>query len=240
MIRVHNLQKQFGESHVLRGISCQIAANEVVCVTGPSASGKSTFLRCINALETLSGGEIEVNGFAVHDQKTDLNKMRESVGMVFQRFNLFPHMTVLENIIMAPVSVKKQPRAEAIAQAEQLLLKVGLLDKIDAYPNSLSGGQQQRVAIARALAMEPKIMLFDEPTSALDPELVGEVLAVMKSLAHEGMTMVVVTHEMGFAREVADRVLFIDQGIIQEEGAPQQIFSQPANPRTQAFLSKVL
>lgn len=240
MIRVHNLQKQFGENHVLRGISCRIAANEVVCVIGPSGSGKSTFLRCINALETLSGGEIEVNGFAVHDQKTDLNKMRESVGMVFQRFNLFPHMTVLENIIMAPVSVKKQPRAEAIAHAEQLLLKVGLLDKIDAYPNSLSGGQQQRVAIARALAMEPKIMLFDEPTSALDPELVGEVLAVMKSLAHEGMTMVVVTHEMGFAREVADRVLFIDQGIIQEEGAPQQIFSQPANPRTQAFLSKVL
>ncbi len=240
MIRVHNLQKQFGESHVLRGISCQIAANEVVCVIGPSGSGKSTFLRCINALETLSGGEIEVNGFAVHDQKTDLNKMRESVGMVFQRFNLFPHMTVLENIIMAPVSVKKLPRAEAITQAEQLLRKVGLLDKIDAYPNSLSGGQQQRVAIARALAMEPKIMLFDEPTSALDPELVGEVLAVMKSLAHEGMTMVVVTHEMGFAREVADRVLFIDQGIIQEEGAPQQIFSHPANPRTQAFLSKVL
>ncbi|MBH3137396.1 amino acid ABC transporter ATP-binding protein [Serratia marcescens] len=240
MIRVHNLQKQFGESHVLRGISCQIAANEVVCVIGPSGSGKSTFLRCINALETFSGGEIEVNGFAVHDQKTDLNKMRESVGMVFQRFNLFPHMTVLENIIMAPVSVKKQPRAEAIAQAEQLLLKVGLLDKIDAYPNSLSGGQQQRVAIARALAMEPKIMLFDEPTSALDPELVGEVLAVMKSLALEGMTMVVVTHEMGFAREVADRVLFIDQGIIQEEGQPQQIFSHPSNPRTQAFLSKVL
>ncbi|SUI39147.1 Arginine transport ATP-binding protein ArtM [Serratia marcescens] len=225
---------------MLRGISCQIAANEVVCVIGPSGSGKSTFLRCINALETLSGGEIEVNGFAVHDQKTDLNKMRESVGMVFQRFNLFPHMTVLENIIMAPVSVKKQPRAEAIAQAEQLLLKVGLLDKIDAYPNSLSGGQQQRVAIARALAMAPKIMLFDEPTSALDPELVGEVLAVMKSLALEGMTMVVVTHEMGFAREVADRVLFIDQGIIQEEGQPQQIFSHPSNPRTQAFLSKVL
>ncbi|ENR6206705.1 amino acid ABC transporter ATP-binding protein [Serratia sp. TSA_130.2] len=240
MIRVHNLQKQFGESHVLRGISCQIAANEVVCVIGPSGSGKSTFLRCINALETLSGGEIEVNGFAVHDQKTDLNKMRESVGMVFQRFNLFPHMTVLENIIMAPVSVKKLPRAEAITQAEQLLRKVGLLDKIDAYPNSLSGGQQQRVAIARALAMEPKIMLFDEPTSALDPELVGEVLTVMKSLAHEGMTMVVVTHEMGFAREVADRVLFIDQGIIQEEGQPQQIFSHPSNPRTQAFLSKVL
>ena len=240
MIRVHNLQKQFGESHVLRGISCEIAANEVVCVIGPSGSGKSTFLRCINALETLSGGEILVNGFAIHSQKTDLNKMRESVGMVFQRFNLFPHMTVLENIIMAPMGVKKLSRAEAILRAEALLQKVGLLDKIDAYPNSLSGGQQQRVAIARALAMEPKIMLFDEPTSALDPELVGEVLAVMKSLAHEGMTMVVVTHEMGFAREVADRVLFIDQGIIQEEGSPQQIFSQPANPRTPAFLSKVL
>jgi len=240
VIRVHNLQKQFGESHVLRGISCEIAANEVVCVIGPSGSGKSTFLRCINALETLSGGEILVNGFTIHSQKTDLNKMRESVGMVFQRFNLFPHMTVLENIIMAPMGVKKLSRAEAILRAEALLQKVGLLDKIDAYPNSLSGGQQQRAAIARALAMEPKIMLFDEPTSALDPELVGEVLAVMKSLAHEGMTMVVVTHEMGFAREVADRVLFIDQGIIQEEGIPQQIFSQPANPRTQAFLSKVL
>jgi polar amino acid transport system ATP-binding protein len=240
VIRVHNLQKQFGESHVLRGISCEIAANEVVCVIGPSGSGKSTFLRCINALETLSGGEILVNGFAIHSQKTDINKMRESVGMVFQRFNLFPHMTVLENIIMAPMGVKKLSRADAILRAEALLRKVGLLDKIDAYPSSLSGGQQQRVAIARALAMEPKIMLFDEPTSALDPELVGEVLAVMKSLAHEGMTMVVVTHEMGFAREVADRVLFIDQGIIQEEGTPQQIFSNPANPRTQAFLSKVL
>jgi polar amino acid transport system ATP-binding protein len=240
VIRVHNLQKQFGESHVLRGISCEIAANEVICVIGPSGSGKSTFLRCINALETLSGGEILVNGFAIHSQKTDINKMRESVGMVFQRFNLFPHMTVLENIIMAPMGVKKLSRADAILRAEALLRKVGLLDKIDAYPSSLSGGQQQRVAIARALAMEPKIMLFDEPTSALDPELVGEVLAVMKSLAHEGMTMVVVTHEMGFAREVADRVLFIDQGIIQEEGTPQQIFSNPANPRTQAFLSKVL
>ncbi|ATA19337.1 amino acid ABC transporter ATP-binding protein (PAAT family) [Gibbsiella quercinecans] len=240
MIRVHNLQKQFGESHVLRGISCDIAPNEVVCIIGPSGSGKSTFLRCINALETLSGGEIDVNGFAIHDQRTDLNKMRESVGMVFQRFNLFPHMTVLENIIMAPMDVKKLSRAEATLRAEKLLRKVGLLDKTDAYPNSLSGGQQQRVAIARALAMEPKIMLFDEPTSALDPELVGEVLAVMKALAHEGMTMVVVTHEMGFAREVADRVMFIDQGIIQEEGAPQQIFTNPTNPRTRAFLSKVL
>ncbi|MEB6338215.1 amino acid ABC transporter ATP-binding protein [Serratia rhizosphaerae] len=240
MIRVHNLQKQFGPTHVLRGINCQIAANEVVCVIGPSGSGKSTFLRCLNALESLSGGEIEVNGFAIHDRKTDLNKMRASVGMVFQRFNLFPHMTVLENIIMAPMDVKRLSRADATRQAETLLRKVGLLDKIDAYPGSLSGGQQQRVAIARALAMEPKVMLFDEPTSALDPELVGEVLAVIKALAHEGMTMVVVTHEMAFAREVADRVLFIDQGVIQEEGTPQQIFSQPANPRTQAFLSKVL
>lgn len=240
MIHVHNLQKQFGESHVLRGISCDIAPNEVVCIIGPSGSGKSTFLRCINALETLSGGEIDVNGFAIHDQRTDLNKMRESVGMVFQRFNLFPHMTVLENIIMAPMDVKKLSRADATLRAEKLLRKVGLLDKTDAYPNSLSGGQQQRVAIARALAMAPKIMLFDEPTSALDPELVGEVLAVMKALAHEGMTMVVVTHEMGFAREVADRVMFIDQGIIQEEGAPQQIFTNPTNPRTRAFLSKVL
>ncbi|CAE1142758.1 amino acid ABC transporter ATP-binding protein [Serratia rhizosphaerae] len=240
MIRVHNLQKQFGATHVLRGIDCQIAANEVVCVIGPSGSGKSTFLRCLNALESLSGGEIEVNGFAIHDRKTDLNKMRASVGMVFQRFNLFPHMTVLENIIMAPMDVKQLSRADATRQAETLLRKVGLLDKIDAYPGSLSGGQQQRVAIARALAMEPKVMLFDEPTSALDPELVGEVLAVIKALAHEGMTMVVVTHEMAFAREVADRVLFIDQGVIQEEGTPQQIFGQPANPRTQAFLSKVL
>ena len=240
MIRVHNLQKQFGESHVLRGISCRIAANEVVCVIGPSGSGKSTFLRCINALETLSGGEIEVNGFAVHDQKTDLNKMRESVGMVFQRFNLFPHMTVLENIIMAPVSVKKRPRAEAIAQAEQLLRKVGLLDKIDAYPNSLSGGQQQRVAIARALAMEPKIMLFDEPTSALDPELVGEVLAVMKSLAHEGMTMVVVTHEMGFARKVANRVIFMDEGKIVEDADKEAFFANPQSERAKDFLAKIL
>ena len=211
MIRVHNLQKQFGESHVLRGISCRIAANEVVCVIGPSGSGKAP--SCAASTRWKRSPAARSRSTASPSTiKTDLNKMRESVGMVFQRFNLFPHMTVLENIIMAPVSVKKRPRAEAIAQAEQLLHKVGLLDKIDAYPNSLSGGQQQRVAIARALAMEPKIMLFDEPTSALDPELVGEVLAVMKSLAHEGMTMVVVTHEMGFAREVADRVLFIDQG----------------------------
>ncbi|MEQ9890723.1 amino acid ABC transporter ATP-binding protein [Pectobacterium aroidearum] len=240
MIHVNNLQKQFGDTHVLRGIFCDIAPQEVLCLIGPSGSGKSTFLRCINALETLSGGEITVNGFAIHDQKTDINRMRESVGMVFQRFNLFPHMTVLENVIMAPMGVKKLPRAQAVERAKALLSKVGLLDKIDAWPNSLSGGQQQRVAIARALAMEPTIMLFDEPTSALDPELVGEVLAVMKTLANEGMTMVIVTHEMAFAKEVADRVIFIDQGIIQEEGTPEAIFTHPSNPRTQAFLSKVL
>ncbi|AKJ41600.1 amino acid ABC transporter ATP-binding protein [Pragia fontium] len=240
MIKIRNLQKQFGETHVLRGISCDIAANEVVCIIGPSGSGKSTFLRCMNALEEMSGGEITVNGFEVHDRKTDLNKLRESVGMVFQRFNLFPHMTVLENLILAPMDVKKLTKAEAIKNAERLLQKVGLLDKIDAYPSQLSGGQQQRVAIARALAMEPKVMLFDEPTSALDPELVGEVLAVMKSLAHEGMTMVVVTHEMGFARDVADRVIFIDQGIIQEQDVPEKLFTAPSNERTKAFLSKIL
>ena len=232
MIKIRNLQKQFGSTHVLRGISCDIAANEVVCIIGPSGSGKSTFLRCMNALEEMSGGEITVNGFNVHDPKTDLNQLRQSVGMVFQRFNLFPHMTVLENLILAPMDVKKLSKAEAIKNAELLLRKVGLLDKIDAYPSQLSGGQQQRVAIARALAMEPKVMLFDEPTSALDPELVGEVLAVMKSLAHEGMTMVVVTHEMGFARDVADRVIFIDQGVIQEEDVPEKLFTAPANERT--------
>ncbi|MBK5072108.1 amino acid ABC transporter ATP-binding protein [Budviciaceae bacterium CWB-B4] len=240
MIKIRNLQKQFDKTHVLRGISCDIAANEVVCIIGPSGSGKSTFLRCMNALEEMSGGEITIDGYEVHDRKTDLNKLRESVGMVFQRFNLFPHMTVLENLILAPMDVKKLSKSEAIKRAEQLLQKVGLIDKIDAYPSQLSGGQQQRVAIARALAMEPKVMLFDEPTSALDPELVGEVLAVMKALAHEGMTMVVVTHEMGFARDVADRVIFIDQGIIQEEDVPEKLFTAPSNDRTKAFLSKVL
>lgn len=240
MIRVNNLQKQFGDSHVLRGINCHIAAKEVVCVIGPSGSGKSTFLRCLNALETPTGGEVTVNGFDVHDPATNLNKLRETVGMVFQRFNLFPHMTVLENLIMAPCSLRGMSRADALVKAEQLLTKIGLLDKLDAWPSSLSGGQQQRVAIARALMMDPSIMLFDEPTSALDPELVGEVLAVMKQLAQEGMTMVIVTHEMGFAREVANRVLFIDQGIIQEEGSPEQIFTAPTNSRTASFLSKVL
>ncbi|HDU4093502.1 TPA: amino acid ABC transporter ATP-binding protein [Klebsiella aerogenes] len=240
MIHINNLHKRFGDSHVLRGISCDIKPQKVVCIIGPSGSGKSTFLRCMNALETVSEGEVVVNGFTAHDRTTDLNKMRESVGMVFQRFNLFPHMTVLENLLMAPMNLRNMPRQQAVDLAEGLLAKVGLSDKRDAWPSSLSGGQQQRVAIARALAMKPSIMLFDEPTSALDPELVGDVLEVMKNLASEGMTMVIVTHEMGFAREVADRVIFIDQGVIQEEGKPAQIFSAPTNPRTAAFLSKVL
>lgn len=240
MIHVNNLQKKFGNTHVLRGISCDIRPQEVVCVIGPSGSGKSTFLRCLNALERPDSGEIAVNGTDVCDPKTDLNKMREHVGMVFQRFNLFPHMTVLDNITMAPLMVSGLKKADALLKAEQLLEKVGLPDKIDAWPESLSGGQQQRVAIARALAMDPTVLLFDEPTSALDPELVGEVLNVMKNLAHEGMTMVIVTHEMNFAREVADRVFFIDQGIIQEPGTPEQIFNHPQNPRTAAFLSRVL
>ncbi|OCG01115.1 amino acid ABC transporter ATP-binding protein [Gilliamella sp. wkB112] len=240
MIHIKDLQKQFGDIHVLRGISCDIQEQEVISVIGPSGSGKSTFLRCINGLEDITSGEIEVNGFKVHDPKTNINQLRESVGMVFQRFNLFPHMTVLENLILAPRDVKKMAKDQAITKAEQLLTKVGMIDKIDVYPSQLSGGQQQRVAIARALMMDPTVMLFDEPTSALDPELVGEVLAVMKSLAQEGMTMIVVTHEMGFAREMSDRVIFIDQGIIQEQGSPEQIFNNPQNERTQLFLSKVL
>ena len=240
MIHVNNLQKKFGNTHVLRGISCDIRPQEVVCVIGPSGSGKSTFLRCLNALERPDSGEIVVNGTDVCDPKTDLNKMREHTGMVFQRFNLFPHMTVLDNITMAPLMVSGLKKADALLKAERLLEKVGLPDKIDAWPESLSGGQQQRVAIARALAMDPTVLLFDEPTSALDPELVGEVLNVMKALAHEGMTMVIVTQEMNFAREVADRVFFIDQGIIQESGTPEQIFNHPQNPRTAAFLSRVL
>ena len=240
MIHIKNLHKHFGDSHVLRGIDCDIQPREVVCIIGPSGSGKSTFLRCMNGLESVSEGEVCVNGFKVHDPKTNLNKMRESVGMVFQRFNLFPHMTVLENLLMAPMSLRGMRRTDAVRLAESLLDKVGLSDKRDAWPSSLSGGQQQRVAIARALAMAPSIMLFDEPTSALDPELVGDVLQVMKNLADEGMTMVIVTHEMGFAREVADRVIFIDRGVIQEQGAPAQIFTAPENPRTATFLSKVL
>jgi polar amino acid transport system ATP-binding protein len=240
VIHVKQLQKNYGNAHILRGIDCDIAESEVVCVIGPSGSGKSTFLRCLNGLEEASGGEILVDGVKVNDPTIDLNAMRAGVGMVFQRFNLFPHMSVLENLIMAPMQVKKMSRKDATLVAEKLLLKVGLLEKIDAFPNQLSGGQQQRVAIARALAMEPKVMLFDEPTSALDPELVGEVLAVMKALASEGMTMVVVTHEMGFARDVSDRVFFIDQGVIMEQGPPQQVLVEPRNERTRDFLRKVL
>lgn len=240
VIHVKGLTKQFGKLAVLRGIDCSIKATEVVCVIGPSGSGKSTFLRCLNGLEDASGGEVRVHGISVHEPKTDVDALRSDIGMVFQRFNLFPHKTVLENITLAPTKVRGLTSAQARLRASELLEKVGLLEKIDAYPNQLSGGQQQRVAIARALAMQPRIMLFDEPTSALDPEMVGEVLAVMQSLAEEGMTMVVVTHEMGFARQVADRVLFIDEGVVVEEGTPVAIFDHPTEERTRRFLSKVL
>ncbi|CDS49456.1 Glutamine transport ATP-binding protein GlnQ (TC 3.A.1.3.2) [Polaromonas sp. CG9_12] len=240
VIRVKGLTKLFGKLAVLRGIDCAIKATEVVCVIGPSGSGKSTFLRCLNGLEDASGGEVLVHGVSVHEPKTDVDALRSEIGMVFQRFNLFPHKTVLENITLAPSKVRGLTQAQARVRACELLEKVGLIDKINAYPSQLSGGQQQRVAIARALAMQPRIMLFDEPTSALDPEMVGEVLAVMQSLAEEGMTMVVVTHEMGFARRVADRVVFIDEGVIVEEGTPAEIFDNPLQDRTRRFLSKVL
>ncbi|MBE3552570.1 MAG: amino acid ABC transporter ATP-binding protein [Kyrpidia tusciae] len=240
MIHVRDLHKRFGDLEVLKGVNCDVREQEVVCVIGPSGSGKSTFLRCLNGLETVTSGEVVIDGIRVSDPKCDINAVRREVGMVFQRFNLFPHMTALENIILAPMKVRKVPREEAMGQARALLAKVGLSDKADAYPEQLSGGQQQRVAIARALAMKPKVMLFDEPTSALDPEMVGEVLAVMKDLAKEGMTMIVVTHEMGFAREVSDRVLFMDEGIIMEEGDPAQLFGAPRSERTRTFLSKVL
>ena len=240
VIRVEKLTKQFGASPVLRGIDCAIHASEVVCVIGPSGSGKSTFLRCLNGLEEASGGTVLVNNVSVHDPKTDIDALRAEIGMVFQRFNLFPHMTVLENITLAPSKVRKLTDAQARTRASDLLQKVGLIDKIDAYPNQLSGGQQQRVAIARALAMQPRIMLFDEPTSALDPEMVGEVLAVMQALAEEGMTMVVVTHEMGFARQVADRVIFLDEGLVVEDGTPLELFDHPKEDRTRRFLSKVM
>ena len=239
MIHINNLHKRFGDSHVLRGISCDIKPQEVVCIIGPSGSGKSTFLRCINALETVSEGEVVVNGFAAHDRTTALNKMRESVGMVFQRFNLFPHMTVLENLIMAPMNLRNMPRQQAIDLAEALLAKVGLSDKRDAWPSSLSGGQQQRVAIARALAMKPSIMLFDEPTSALDPELVGEVLKVIQSLAREGMTMLIVTHEMEFALSISDRVVLMETGVVQADIAPQVIrrpLEAPSLQRIREFM----
>ncbi len=240
VIRVEGLTKNFGSLRVLRGIDCTVSASEVVCVIGPSGSGKSTFLRCLNGLEEASGGRVLVHGISVHDNGTDIDALRSEIGMVFQRFNLFPHKTVMENIALAPMKVRGLTPVQANERAHALLDKVGLLDKIDAYPNQLSGGQQQRVAIARALAMQPAIMLFDEPTSALDPEMVGEVLSVMQTLAEEGMTMIVVSHEMGFARRVADRVLFMDEGLIVEAGTPGEIFDTPTEERTRRFLSSVL
>jgi glutamine transport system ATP-binding protein len=240
IIQVKDLHKSYGELEVLKGIDCMVSEGEVVCVIGPSGSGKSTFLRCLNLLEDITSGHVIIRGHDLVDPKVDINKVRTEVGMVFQRFNLFPHKTVVENVMLAPMKVRKLSDSEARQKALALLAKVGLADKADVYPEKLSGGQMQRVAIARALAMNPKIMLFDEPTSALDPELVGEVLSVMKALAKEGMTMVVVTHEMGFAKEVADRVIFMDKGVIQEEGKPSEIFSNPKSERTKEFLGKVL
>lgn len=240
MIEVKNIHKSFGSLEVLKGVSCYIAPREVVCVIGPSGSGKSTLLRCVNQLEKVNSGHILIDGEDVTDPKINLDKIRQQVGMVFQHFNLFPHKTTMENITLAPIKILGLSQKEAEDRAHNLLRKVGLTDKADVFPNKLSGGQKQRVAIARALAMQPKVMLFDEPTSALDPEMVGEVLEVMKDLAHEGMTMMVVTHEMGFAREVGHRVLFMDEGVIVEEGTPDQIFDNPHNIRTQSFLSKVL
>ena len=240
MIHVNNLYKSFGKNDVLKGIDEHIEKGEVVVVIGPSGSGKSTFLRCLNLLEEPTSGQIIFEGNDITDKKVDINKIREKMGMVFQQFNLFPHKTVLQNLTIAPVKVKGLSKEQAEKKAMELLKRVGLTDKAKAYPSSLSGGQKQRIAIARALAMEPDVMLFDEPTSALDPEMVGEVLSVMKDLAKEGMTMVVVTHEMGFAREVGDRILFMDNGNIVEQGAPDEIFSNPKNPRTIDFLSKVL
>ncbi|MCF6409218.1 amino acid ABC transporter ATP-binding protein [Pseudalkalibacillus salsuginis] len=240
MIKVQNLKKSFGALEVLKDISAEIKQQEVVCVIGPSGSGKSTFLRCLNLLEPITGGKVYIKGIDITAKTTDINKLRTDVGMVFQQFNLFPHKTVLENIILSPMKVRKWDRKRAEQKAHELLAKVGLSEKATVYPDSLSGGQKQRVAIARALAMEPEIMLFDEPTSALDPEMVGEVLEVMKQLAKEGMTMIVVTHEMGFAREVGDRVIFMDEGYIIEENEPKELFSNPQNVRTKSFLSKIL
>ena len=240
MIHVNNLHKYFGENEVLKGINEHIKKGEVVVVIGPSGSGKSTFLRCLNLLEEPTKGEIIFEEKNILDKKININKIREKMGMVFQQFNLFPHKSVLENLTIAPIEVKKISKTDAEKKAFELLEKVGLKEKAKAYPASLSGGQKQRIAIARALAMEPDVMLFDEPTSALDPEMVGEVLNVMKDLAKEGMTMVVVTHEMGFAREVGDRILFMDGGNIVEQGTPEEMFNNPQNQRTKDFLSKVL
>jgi len=240
VISVRNISKSFGEHRVLDRVSLEVAKGEVVCIIGPSGSGKSTLLRCINGLESYDAGEVSVGGNPVHRESKSIHAIRSEVGMVFQRFNLFPHRTALENVMEGPVYVKGTPRAEARERAAALLVKVGLAQKLDAYPAKLSGGQQQRVAIARALAMQPKAILFDEPTSALDPELVGEVLRVMLTLAREGMTMVVVTHEMDFAAEVAHRVLFLDEGRIVEDGVPQQILTAPKHERTRDFLQRVL
>lgn len=240
MIKVSGLKKSFDELEVLKGIDQHVKKGEKVVIIGPSGSGKSTFLRCLNLLETPTEGEILIEDESITNPKTDVNKIREKMGMVFQQFNLFPHLSIMENITLAPIKVKKMNKADAEKRGMELLKRVGLSDKADSYPAQLSGGQQQRIAIARALAMDPDIMLFDEPTSALDPEMVGEVLSVMKDLADAGMTMVVVTHEMGFAREVASRVLFMDEGVVMEEGTPAELFENPQNERTKLFLSKVL
>ena len=239
-IKVTGLKKDFGENHVLRGIDMEIQPGEVVCMIGPSGSGKSTFLRCLNRLEEATSGEILVDGESITGPKADVDRIRRHMGMVFQQFNLFQHYTVKQNLMWAPVELKLKTKEEAEKKALELLERVGLSDKVDAMPRSLSGGQQQRVAIARALCMDPDIMLFDEPTSALDPEMVSEVLDVMRELAEQGMTMVVVTHEMGFAHDVADRVAFFDQGIIQEQGTPEEVIDHPQHERTKSFLSKVL
>lgn len=240
MIEFKNVHKWFKDLHVINGVNLNVSQGEVVVICGPSGSGKSTLIRTVNQLEKIQQGEIWVDGINVADPKADLNRVRTEVGFVFQHFNLYPHLTVLENIILSPMKVKKQSRAQAEAKAQELLAKVGLAHKCDAYPQQLSGGQQQRVAIARGLAMEPRVMLFDEPTSALDPEMIGEVLKVMKDLALSGMTMMVVTHEMGFAREVADRVVFIDHGEIVEEAAPEEFFLHPQHERAQQFLNQLL
>lgn len=240
MIEVKNLRKSFGELEVLKGIDKKIEQGEKVVIIGPSGSGKSTFLRCLNLLEEPTGGDIFIDGECITDKNVNINVIREKMGMVFQQFNLFPHLSVLDNITLAPIKVKNMDKAAAEKKARELLQRVGLADKADSFPAQLSGGQQQRIAIARALAMEPEIMLFDEPTSALDPEMVGEVLAVMKNLADAGMTMVVVTHEMGFAREVASRVMFMDEGYVLEDDTPENVFDRPTNDRTKEFLSKIL